>query len=209
MYPPNGAPPFRGFPGEPLPAVSPGGIAIGPMFQNPAGTNPLPSPQGMPYSQWQITQSPINWTAPVALDSNQGYTTAAYWSSPQFDLRPEIRGADTSRPRGVPIWSSPGKKLFVQIFGLNAVASSLTASSEMYLASREYAHIFDPENVVRISPDADISDQLSGGTNQPPSIIIPVLPLGGGYPVRYWRLELAFRRFDGLQPNITIAAAFY
>lgn len=209
MSNPPGPLPFRGFPGAPLPEVAPAGYNIAPMFQNPGGTNPLPAPQNMPYSQWQTTGTPIYWKAPDQLDSGLGYTTAAYWSSPQFDLRPEIRGADTSRPRGVPIWGAPGKKLWVQIFGLNVVSSSLTASTEMYLVSREYAHIFDPENVVRISPDADISDQIASGTNQPPSVIIPFLPPGSGYPVRYWRLELVFRRLDGLQPNITIAAAFY
>ena len=201
----GGKPPqMRQYPGQPLPA--PDGYNIDPMFQNPAGTYPFPSPGSMPYSQWQSARTPLNWSNPSPLDTD--YTTVGYWSSPLFDLRPEIRGADGSTPAGTPIWSGTGKKLWVQVRGLLSTVDGITATEELSVVEREYGEIFDSRSVERISADADITQDIaSSGTNQPNSTVLSFSP-GAGY-LRYWRIELAFRRADRLAFPLSISAAFY
>lgn len=196
----------RQFPGQPLPGTN-GNYDIGPMFRNPAGTIPAPTPADMPYSQWQSTPSPLNWTNAGTLDT--GYTTVGYWSSPLFDLRPEIRSADGHRPNGVPIWGSATKKLWIQLDGLTTTEAGVVATDNLYPVAREYGNIFNPNNVIRISADSDLGDQIALGTNQPSSIVFPVTPPGSGYNMRYWRFELALRRTDRLTFPLTIWAAFY
>lgn len=197
---------MRQYPGQPLPG-SDGEYSIAPMFQNPAGTYPFPAPTGMPYTQWQSARTVLNWTNPGALDS--GYITAGYWQSPLFDLRPEIKGADGSRPAGVPVWGAIGKKLWVQIDGLLSQSGGVSGTNELYMVSREYGNVFDAGQVQRISADADISAEVASGTNQPPSVILSFWPPGSGYPVRYWRLEIAFRRLDRLTFPFAVSAAMY
>lgn len=205
--PPTPPLPHRQFPNQPLLGTD-GNYDIAPMFQNPGGTYPFPSPSNMPYAQWQSARTPLNWTNPTALDNQ--YATAGYWQSPLYDLRPEIRGSDGSTPSGVPIWGSPGRKLWVQVRGLLTVVDGLTATDELTLVSREYGEIFDAKQIERISADSDITaDLAASGTNQPGSIILNFSPQGGGYPVRYWRLELAFRRPDRTTHPLSISAAFY
>lgn len=196
---------MRQFPGQPLPGTE-GNYDLGGMFNNPSGTYPFPSPGGMPYSQWQSARTPLNWTNPSALDSQ--YTTVGYWQSPLFDLRPEIRGADGSTPAGTPIWGASGKKLWVQIRGLLSVADGITATENLSVVEREYGEIFDARQVLRISADADITQDIaSSGTNQPDSTVLSFTP-GAGY-LRYWRIEIAFRRPDRTAFPLSISAAFY
>ena len=196
----------RHYPDQPLPGND-GNYDTRSMFRNPAGTNPFPAPSDMPYSQWQSAFTPLDWTTPDALDA--GYVTAGYWQSPMFDLRPEIRGADGSKPAGIPIWGSIGRKLWVQVSGLRTVTSNLAATAQLFVVSREYAHIFDASKIERVVADSDISADWASGTNQPNSIVLSFNPIGNGYPVRYWRCEIAFRRMDRRNPQLTIAAAFY
>ena len=206
--PPSQNPPYqmRQFPGQPLPG-SDGNYEIGGMFQNPAGTYPFPAPLNMPYAQWQSARTLLNWTNAGPLDTE--YTTSGYWQSPLYDLRPEIRGADGSRPTGVPIWGAIGRKLWVQVDGLLSLTAATVATEGLYVVSREYANIFDPNNIVRVSADSDISADWASGTNQPPSIVLSFNPIGSGYPVRYWRCEIAFRRLDRITHPLAISAAFY
>lgn len=200
----GGKPPqMRQYPGQPLPA--PDGYNIDPMFQNPAGTYPFPSPGSMPYSQWQSARTPLNWSNPGPLDP--GYVSVGYWQSPLYDLRPEIRGADGSTPSGIPIWGSGGRKLWIQIRGLLSVVDGITATEELTIAEREYGEIFDARQIERISGDSDITDQVVSGTSTSPSVILSFSPGAGS--IRYWRMELAFRRLDRITHPISISAAFY
>lgn len=201
----NGQPPqMRQFPGQPLPRAD--GFNIDPMFGNPAGTYPFPSPGGMPYAQWQSARTPLNWTNPQQLDSQ--YVTAGYWQSPLYDLRPEIRGADGSTPNGVPIWGSGGRKLWVQVRNLLTFIDSVSATTDLSVVSREYGEIFDARSVERITADSDITQDIAtSGTSQPPAVILSFTPGAGN--MRYWRLELAFRRTDRLTHPLAISAAFY
>lgn len=203
----NGQPPqMRQFPGQPLPRSD--GFNIDPMFSNPAGTYPFPSPGSMPYSQWQSARTPLNWTNPNTLDVP--YVTAGYWQSPLYDLRPEIRGADGSTPSGVPIWGSGGRKLWIQVRGLLSEVDGTTATQELSVVSREYGEIFEARSIERITADSDITQDLAtSGTNQPPSVVLSFTPSSGSGNLRYWRLELAFRRIDRTTHPLSISAAFY
>ena len=204
----NGQPPqMRQFPGQPLPRSD--GYNIDPMFQNPAGTYPFPSPGSMPYSQWQSARTPLNWTNPqTTLDAY--YTTVGYWQSPLYDLRPEIRGADGSTPSGVPIWGSGGRKLWVQVHGLLSIVDGVTATEDLKVTTREYGEIFDSRQLERVTSDSDITQDVAGGGNsQSPSVILAFSPNDGGGNYRYWRLEIAFKRLDRVTHPITISGAFY
>ena len=196
----------RQFPNQPLPGND-GNYDTRGMFQNPAGTNPFPAPTNMPYSQWQSPATTLEWTTPESLDAD--FATAAYWQSPLFDLRPEIRGADGSRPSGIPMWGSISRKLWIQISGLRTVTNNVAATAQLYVVSREYAHIFDSTKIERVVADSDISADWASGVNQPNGIVLSFNPIGNGYPVRYWRCEIAFRRFDRHNPQLTVTAAFY
>lgn len=193
------------FPGQPLP--QPGPYNPDPLFANPYNTIPGPPAASLPYPQWGPQRNPLSWENPRALDSD--YVTVGYWQSPDFDLRPEIKAADGSRPSGIPIHNSSGRKLWVQITGLLSSTAGVVATDALYVASREYGNISDPQAIVRISATADISDQVAAGTEQQDSVILSFSPPGSGYNVRYWRLELAFRRLDRLTFPLTISAAFY
>ena len=197
---------IRQFPQQPLPGTN-GNYEVGGMFNNPSGTYPFPSPSGMPYAQWQSARTPLNWTNP-ATNLDAQYVTVGYWQSPLYDLRPEIRGADGSTPNGVPIWGSGGRKLWVQVRNLLSAVDGVSATNDLSVVSREYGEIFDARQVERITADSDITqDVATSGTSQPPAVILSFTPGAGN--MRYWRLELAFRRTDRLTHPIAISAAFY
>jgi hypothetical protein len=127
-----------------------------------------------------------------------------------LDLRPELRGADGARQTGIPIWGATSKKLWVQVSGLLTVVAGTRCTDGLTVVGREYGEIYDPTQIQRISADAKITlDVASSGTSQPPSVILPFYPPGSGTPVRYWRLEIAFRRLDLLQFPIVVSGAFY
>ena len=64
--------------------------------------------------------------------------------------------------------------------------------------------------IARITADSTITlDVASSGASQPPSVVLPFYPPGSGTPVRYWRLEIAFRRLDRLEFPLVVSGAFY
>ena len=192
-----------------LPYPLPPGYTPSGVMNNPTGTNPFPVPSGLPYQHWTGSRVGLTWAAPTnPLDA--GYPLVAYWQSPLYDLRPEIRGSDGSSIQGTPIWGAAQKKLWVQIDGLLSVNAGVLATEGLKVVSREFGQIFEPRLVARITPDSDnTADVASGGTAQPPSVIIAFSPPGSGTPVRYWRLELVFRRTDALTFPLVVSGAFY
>lgn len=192
-----------------LPYPLPQGFTPSGLYNNPTGTNPLPNPTGLPYQHWTGPRATVTWQTPTnPLDTD--YTLVAYWQSPLYDLRPEIRGSDGSSVTGTPIWGSPTRKLWVQIDGLTSVNGAVVATDTLNCVSREFGQIYDPRLVSRITPESDITqDVASNGTGQPPSVILSFYPPGSGYPVRYWRIEIAFRRFDRLEFPLVVSGAFY
>lgn len=192
-----------------LPYPMPGPYQPSGVNNNPTGTNPMPAPSGLPYQVWTGSRTQVTWQIPTnPLDV--GYSLVAYWQSPLYDLRPEIRGADGSSITGTPIWGAPGRKLWIQIDGLLSVNAGTVCTDGLKVASREFGQIFDPRQISRISPDSDVTQNVaSNGSGQPPSVILSYNPPGAGSPVRYWRIEIAFRRLDQLQFPIVVSGAYY
>ena len=193
-----------------LPFPLPEGYSPSGYGNNPSQTNPFPSPTGLPYQAWSTPRTTVTWTNPPSDPLDAGYTEAAYWQSPLFDLRPELRGADGARQTGIPIWGAISKKMWVQVSGLLGVVGGVRATDGLDVVSREYAEIYDPTQLLRTTADAKITlDVASSGTTQPPSVVLPFYPPGSGTPVRYWRLEIAFRRMDALNFPLVVSGAFY
>jgi hypothetical protein len=67
-------------------------------------------------------------------------------------------------------------------------------------------------NIVRVSAPVDVTSYFMLGINQPDSVVIPFAPLGEGVPVRYWALELNFKKLvvNGFtDPLVSVEAAYY
>lgn len=193
-----------------LPFPLPEGYSPSGYGNNPSQTNPFPSPSGLPYQAWSTPRTTVTWTNPPSDPLDAQYTEAAYWQSPLFDLRPELRGADGAKQTGIPIWGAISKKMWVQVSGLLGIVAGVRATDGLDVVSREYAEIYDPTQLLRTTADAKITlDVASSGTSQPPSVVLPFYPPGSGTPVRYWRLEIAFRRRDALNFPLVVSGAFY
>ena len=110
----------------------------------------------------------------------------------------------------MPIWGASYKKMWIQVSGLLSANGATLATQNLNAVSREYGEIYDPTQILRISADSNVTlDVASSGTSQPPSVILPYYPPGSGTPVRYWRIELAFRRLDALTFPLVVSGAFY
>lgn len=165
---------------------------------------------------------------PVSWRGVSGNQDTAFWLSPIFDLRPDLKATSASKPNGVPVWD-PAARLYVQVFGLTATA---TTTENLRLAYRERASVVYGEvtqaspsravanagypnqvgrnTIIPVTPWIDITSDLMMGTAQPDSAVLVFEPLGSGYPVRFWQVELQWLYVGGSAgPSITIQAAMY
>ena len=174
---------------------------------NPAGSIPQPVPK--------VYTVPGEWVGEaIPLQALFGPGIAPVirtllWSTPVFDLRPELRASGGRAPvNSVPIWRQlfgVGGKLWVELTGFNNQAFSKTG---LRIRSTEFAHITDPGRIAQISDPEDVTSEVVGPA---PAAILVFVPPGDGYPVRFWRLTL---RIDYLvahpaDVNITLQAAYY
>lgn len=152
-------------------------------YYNPGGTNPFPAPRDMPKGVWSGMSQIIN--VPAA-----GGATVT-WSSPIFDLRPEFRASDGRRPTpSIPIWKpstvtgGAGGKLWVQIQNTNTVdLGGLT------VIAQEFAHISDVQQCISVDGGEDISSEFVPTAQ---STVLTFVPVGAGYPIRFYQLQLQF-----------------
>jgi len=174
---------------------------------NPAGSIPQPSPK--------INTVPGQWVGePVALLSLftpgvlpvvRTYT----WSSPLFDLRPEMRASGGRIPgNAVPVWRQlfgVGGKLWIQLGNFNADGFSKT---ELRVTATEFGHIVDTVRVDQIDDSVDVTTEIPPLA---PSALLAFGPPGDGYPMRFWRLELTLEYLadNGADPNLVFQAAYY
>lgn len=198
------------------------------LYRNPYGTNPAPAPADIPKTLWVTEVMPVSWQGVV-----NGIDTAT-WSTPTFDMRPDLRSAQSMVKAGVPIWNTSAH-LYVQIFGLSGTADSRNNTQNLRLMYREFGNttwgqvtqagpnrsVANPgfpnqisrDPVVQVSPFTDITSEMMLGTNQPPSVILVFAPLGEGYPVRYWSLELRWQNVNSFAgptaAPLTLQAAVY
>jgi hypothetical protein len=99
-------------------------------------------------------------------------------------------------------------KVWIQLANLNAAPSN---TEDLRVTAQEFAHIYDPDQVQAVTGQIDITAEIIVGTNGPPSVVVGFLPIGDGYPVRYYRLNLTFDRLSVFpaDPEITVCAAYY
>ncbi len=164
-------------------------------FRNPAQTMPLPQPTNMPVGAWFGNRVAIT----LKPSSEPDAESEVYWSSPIFDLQPELRGLNPSgttggSPTAIPIWGSGGR-LHIQIGNLRASAAQLT---NLKLTSSEFAHISDSAKCVQALATSDITSQIQQETD---SVILHYAPIGEGIPVRFWRVKLRFFRTENTSPS--------
>lgn len=190
------------------------------LYRNPHGTLPMPDPASMPVPSWQTEKFMLGWQGLVA------QTDTAFWATPIFDLRPNMRSSNTAAKQGIPIWNSYYARLYVQLFGLLAPNNN---TEGLVIEYREWAnttfsttHSPQPpravappgggfpaqvaayQEVVPVTAWIDATSEVMQGLNQPDSVVLAFEPVGSGYPVRYWRTELRFRK---VTPDGFVAAA--
>lgn len=194
---PNANPPWP----PPLGPYDPTG-----MRYNPGQTIPYPMPKNVPVGLWSGDRAQLVFGAGVA-----PVVRTASWGSPLFDLRPDLRSSDGFLNKGIPLWHAGyggTGKLWIQLANLRAAPDNTEA---LQVTSQEFAHIYDADQVQAVSGAVDITADVISGTDGPPSVVIGFLPIGDGYPVRYWRINLTFDRMAtfAADPVITVCAAYY
>lgn len=185
-------------------------------YRNPYGSVPSPSPKDIPVTLWNSNPGLRPPWVGVDVDGND----TALWSTPVFDLRPDLRSSQGMAKAGTPIWDTSAR-LYVQIFGLTSLAAT---TQTIRLEYREFANTTFgqatqaapnravpnsgvPNQVARnpvvgVTPFIDISSELMLGSNQPDSVVLVFETLGEGYPVRYWKCQLRFINIDGPGPGV-------
>ena len=164
------------------------------LFNNPAATNPLPSPVNPPVGVWIGAREPVSWVDSVAT-----------WGTPVFDLRPDLRGlVERSQITGfaqgaTPLWvaggAGAGGHLFAQV---DWTGSPLTALDGLEVWAQEFSAIADTGTLVPVTPPTNVTSAFTAFTPNasygpgPNGTILTFTPKGEGVPVRYWQLRLTF-----------------
>lgn len=180
------------------------------LYRNPSTTSPLPAPgSDMPVAFWTSAKTRLTWE----LQSDNTYL--AIWRSPMFNLRPDLRSAAGAIKAGVPIFTRSGQ-LHIAISDL--VSSSVSTTKGLRVESAEFAAVTygQPGNanssIPRVTAFVDLTPSIMLGTNQPDTVIVQFAPIGGSSPVRFWALEIYFRKdaddWDSDQ-LIYVEAAYY
>jgi hypothetical protein len=187
-------------------------------YRNPNGTLPLPSAQDIPRPQWYSGNLNWKWKLNRIIEENDdnalvpGFEYIYQWTSPAFDLRPDLRSGQAGPKAGVPIWSSAAR-LYLQVSSSaqgggvqpSLVLQNYTAQARDYVANTynfsdtkgrpseginagwglQSTSLTDVASKFNPAPNA--TSVLAGFA--PPGT---TLGFGDGYPVRYWRLEITF-----------------
>lgn len=186
-----------------------------PQYRNPSGTIPMPSPHDMPEAVWTQTRYRLDWGTAVAVDPTQGglfpegWLWTVNWSSPFFDMRPDLRSSQSQVKEGVPMWRM-GARLYVELIG-----QLLAPGGVQYGASANdwYALFNNEPGRLPVILGGNPDQALMGPVTVVTPTFFPATPgataalgvfsppgdaAGGGegYPVRYWRLNLQFTRFQ-------------
>lgn len=208
-----------------LPYPLPGQYDPSGPFRNPGNTNPLPAPGDIPTPCWFGSGFQIAWSTSIAVGDSSAIQLQATWSSPIFDMRPDIRsvnsninsdGAAPGRMSGVPIWN-PAAQLWLQFERPNAVNGIRQVRLDGFqILAEEQVHVCDPNNLRSVSALEDVTAQFSTTGN---SAILGWYPIGDGNPVRFYRLKLIFNMLNNVQgsnvptvadaPIMTIRPAMY
>lgn len=176
------------------------------------GGIPGTPPVGAKVGLWEQPVVPLTW-----VNGTDPVVRTAVWSTPLFDFRPDL-GAGASSSAYVsaqPIWSlRSGGRLWIQIYNL----TSPLMSASLRLTYKEFGSViytnglggqgtapgFAPNTVDAV----DITTEIA--SNGRDSVILPFVPTGDGYPVKYWRLQLTFDMLAAVDdPPLRLMAAVY
>ena len=190
-------------------------------YRNPGNTNPLPPPADIPTPCWFGGGIPLTWSAVVG---DPEIELRASWSSPIFDMRPDIRNVNSNlnsdgqpgRVSGVPIWN-PAAQLWLQFENPGAAQGIRSVRLDGFqVLAEEQVHVCDPNNLRAVSAPEDVTAQFS---TTGPSAILGWYPIGDGNPIRFYRLNLVFHMLKNFQgvgaptvanaPVMTIRPAMY
>jgi hypothetical protein len=202
-----------------------------PAYSNPNGVLPLPEPPvgAIPTAQWYSPKSKFVWANPVIIDPADenapplppGVLWTYVWTSPAFDLRPDLRSGNAGQLDGVPVWNIAAR-LRVMIFE-QSVSSGPQAptvnTTGLTVAAAEWANDATNNSMAGYVTDGgspagaglfrlqsrDVTNLFS--QSNPPLGNVPgqallagfapagtTLGFGEGYPVRFWRLQLTFQQ---------------
>jgi hypothetical protein len=86
--------------------------------------------------------------------------------------------------------------------------TDLTATTALIVIATEYGHVNDPNAVVSTTVDADITSEFVGGNE---SAVLQFMPTGQGYPIRYYRVRVAFSYLQqrANPPPFAVSASYY
>jgi hypothetical protein len=185
-----------------------------PLYRNPERTLPFPEAADVPVPQWYSAKVAFDWDSLVtAQDGKIGILYTYIWTSPVFDLRPDLRSANNGTKQGTPIWSRSAR-LYVQL--TEARGGTFPFPSPLVAAARDFAQDYKaaPEapgsgaffkgsssNVQQINEfDATAAFATSsvGGQESVMAGFAPPgnsLGFGEGYPIRWWRVSITFTVF--------------
>lgn len=198
----------QGFPPYPPGAPWPQGWDPSGAWYNPQGTVPFPAPQLIGVPVWDSTpQFPV-WTYNAA---GPVFRTAT-WSSPTFDLRPDLRGAmqgqttgGVNQLGGTAIWRPWGAGSQFHMLGVYNTFSRLYG---LTVTAQEFAHVSDISRMVSITSPQDVTSTWSAAKEAALHIFAPP---GNPYPVRFWRVQLVFtiEADNGANPDMTLQGSMY
>lgn len=164
------------------------------LYKNPQTTMPMPAASGMPVAYYESTKVRLQWV----LQADGSYL--AQWSTPVFNLRPDLRSAGGTPKSGVPIWST-ASRLYIQVSNLLNGGPDTTKGLRVESLESGAIAYGDVRNgfssVERVTAASDITADFMLGTNQPDRVIVTFAPLGESTPVRFWGLQLNFRKEAG------------
>jgi hypothetical protein len=208
----------------------PAQLGRAPQYDNPQGLLPFPNPNllDFPVTVWDQLHARLVWRqeAPSPVEP-EGVVYTSRWTTPAFDLRPDLRSGLGGPLNGVPSWNKD-TRLFIQLkvsSQSQGVQPALTPSAPgLQVFAQNFVHPtfnypgvatpgegFTDGTYLTREPQRDVSLAFSGigtgtGTTAARSKLVGFSPpgsnLGGGegYPIRYWRLELAFRILIRVDP---------
>lgn len=190
--------------------MNPGSLTNPTYYQNPNGSLPQPVQTGQPIPFWHQEKTRLVWSAAVqvgpeaAAGGTLNYLVDAWqytatWTSPLFDLRPDLRSSQNGPKTGIPI-DSTAARIFCQLFNAENAGSNFT------IRAKEFANTVIANNITTlangngpdvpaITPFYAVTGAFINGASAPVAGFSPPdasLGGGSGYPVRYWRLQLQF-----------------
>jgi len=132
-----------------------------------------------------------------------GILYSARFTSPIFDLRPDLRSGQAGPKQGVPIWSRSAR-LYIQFSAPGTMV--LPYPSGIGATSSDFIQTVVSQNIstvpeMQFSGIADVSALFNTSVAGQKALLAGFFPpgttlgAGEGYPVRYWRLLIDFIYF--------------